>query len=757
MKLRFLLKNKCGYAFPLVLMIVTIISLLGVSILGLAITNFKLQTADSKEKQNYYLTEAGLDETYVLLQKEISDKINSAKTYAQDVINDRIRAEQSQDPDDNPVYDLTNADGSINSDRVNTELKILFKDNYKKNVNDNLITDLSTQSYKGTVKGLTLSFHQDDNNSWKYNVNDLSDQDEKQNFFKFKTVSNLSGKEVKTIFKIRVPSYEQTYITNVVKSANENILWLRPITVEGKILTASGDVQINGEVYTFGGADISSGSNTTINGNFYSAGDINKKATNSESSLQILGGNVYCSSLRTLSDGGSTGKNNVGITGNLFTYDDIELNGNKSNVIIDGSYYGFSDGSDRSTSTTKFTEDDADKSSCILVNADDIKTGGSHLKITGQVTNTQYRDKETLNMGRIGLYPGVIVAGTAYVNPQDSSNLYQTGESISIKGNYRAYSKPLWGITNIDGNNYNASNMIFDKYGNLQLANKFKTFILPDNTTSGNHILFPFERSNYFQQVDSLYETASKDGIDIPPARILYTAGAWIGKENNVPLIGRTSNQSYVETYRVATAKDFKYYTNKLGDLKYDNNVLADPKFNNHRDLPDAVLNSRVYISNYAGREGRFDFSKYSTGNSFSGGELTYVAENKTPIAIIGPGGNADGLPEGTIKYTTTEPLKGIVITGGDVHIRGNVSFTGILISEGDLSFEGSGVKIVNYNKRYVLKRIAENDSLKAAFVNSNESLTDNINISSTVDFPDLSNYATIGNLITVSDWDKTR
>jgi hypothetical protein len=730
------LKNKRGYSFPMVLMIVTIISLLGVSILSLSMANLKLQLADTKEKQNFYLAEAGLDEAYVLIKQKIKSVIDQSKSDAQASINNTITMELSQDPEDPAAsYFLTFRDGSINEENVKTALSTIFRSRYKEYINAQMLSYLNNNgNYKGITADTAIAFTQDDT-SWNY-----TPDTDGINTYKLRAVSriNNTNTEVTSLLKITVPDYEINYTDDTIPvDVKENILWLRPLTAEGKIITAgNGEVQINGDVYAYGGADITS--KITVDGSFYSAGDIEKKTAASDTAFTLKNGNLYCSSLKLDSSITNSGKNIVDITGNVFTRDDIELNSEKSNVTIKGSYYGFSDGTSITEDKTAIIDNidhSPDYSSCILANASDIgETNGSFLTITGQDydKDNSIDQNSPIKMGNMGLNSGIVIAGTAYVDAVNplTGEKYQTGESVSIKGNYRSYLQPLWGLKRvgeIDYSIYNASNINFDPFGNMRIANSFQIF---GSTT--NYKMLPIHRSTYFKLVNS--DRVRINGINIDADKILHTAGAYIGIRNsNIVIDNDTTGNADIYS---EVPKDFLFYTNKLGDPLYEFNKEGKTNYDYRRDRKD--LGKRDFI------EDRYNFNQYTSSKTDTD-EITYISDSNSVFSIGEPG--------------KTTNMRGIVITKGDIHIRGNVNFTGILVTEGNIYFDDDGgVKNIYYNKRYLLNKIAKNNDLRNGFI-----YYGNEKIDSTIVNPDINvigdaqpNTA-LDKLITFSDWNKTR
>jgi len=717
-KLQILLKGKKGSALLLVMMIVAVLSILGVSIMGLALANYKMQVVDSKEKNTFYIAEAGLDETYGVIRKVIYQAIKTSKEEAKRIVDLAIQDEFYDAANRSDFgaedYYLTTSAGGYNELNIETSLNTEFETNYKKYINDNLRKEL----------GLDSDVH-----NWEYDIPDFPDSEfhkysDSRNFtFKAISMHNEGGiqKQVETLFNIDVPDYDAEY-TATISTAEENVLWLRPITVEGKIYTSSGKVEISGDVFAYNGMSIAG--NVAIDGSIYSNGDIENTATSSKFLLgQQLNGNInrnlYCSSLK--SNGESS---TIEVYGNVFTKDDLELNGKKSKIVIDGSYYGFSNGNGNS-----------DSSSCILINTTDIgESQGSSLSIAG---NNRYALED--------LDSGILVAGTAYVNADGDK--YQTGESISIKGNYRVYSKPLSGlgvVGGIDYSKYNYSNIILDTFGTLQFPIMFKLDGINNNVP-----MYPDHKSTYFLKASGgpIFNDG-KRGINISPSKILYSMGAWFGlDESNIQMgnHGEKSDDIFSDEIQPKVTKDFKYYTDKLGD----------PKITNHRDKDDLYLDTRLYIKNGI-NEGRYNFTKNEDSYDSNSHELTYISnDDSKPLYIIGDGGVApsDQVANKVIdasSLSTSEAIDGIVITRGDIYISGRANYTGILVTERDIHFVDNGDKKIKYSKQNILERIAGNDIFK--FTNGNPHKV--LGILSSSNAP---GDVTIDNLIKISGWKKTR
>ena len=71
------LESKRGSSLVMVLIVFSILSILGVTLLSLAVFNFKMKTVDRKVKAAFYLSEAGLDEAYGVVVNGVKNAIES--------------------------------------------------------------------------------------------------------------------------------------------------------------------------------------------------------------------------------------------------------------------------------------------------------------------------------------------------------------------------------------------------------------------------------------------------------------------------------------------------------------------------------------------------------------------------------------------------------------------------------------------------------------------------------------------------------
>ena len=102
-----------------------------------------------------------------------------------------------------------------------------------------------------------------------------------------------------------------------------------------------------------------------------------------------------------------------------------------------------------------------------------------------------------------------------------------------------------------------------------------------------------------------------------------------------------------------------------------------------------------------------------------------YNDEDKKPINIVGNNWNVEDI-EGRIIEAKV-PIKGVIITNVDVVIRGDVNFTGTIITSGNVIIDDSSNLNITYNGDYVQSVIGNNYELfKDILSNSPDSVVVN-------------------------------
>ncbi|QXM06000.1 pilus assembly PilX N-terminal domain-containing protein [Crassaminicella indica] len=704
--------TKRGSALILVLIVLTILSILGISILTLSMSNYKIKITDQNVKTAFYLAESGLEEAYAKVGKVIEAGINEGNKKVKVELEKFIENEKQKEKDESNSYDspYIKDDGSIDEKylekNLENEINQWFKDQYIDYINKNLkdclkdytVVDTAIDKSKPKIKiiGKPILF--------KKTIKIVGDQPTTvYNKYQITLHSTFTHKKIsqkiKCTFTIDVPSYHAPYyIKKIMAQANDNILWKKAITTEKNLYLEGNSIKIKGDIYAFGGEEkehekdkkgiIVKNNNTIIEGNVATNQYIYPSADNA--SLTIKNGDIYCNTLFIPSNA----KNCTVIVnnGSVNTKDDIELNGKAGKIEIYGSYYGFSDGRN---------DPGHHKSSSIVINNTDIGNN-SWLKITG----TQVDDHDKDARGLIGNNysenkPGVVIAGTVYISDvKDSSGKdYQTGESVSVKGNYIAYSKHLKYNSKRD-ERFNPDNIIIKYFSPLFLADEYK--IISENGVENGDKYDVFDKSKYFEYYNKDFgglNLGEDNGISIK--NVIHSTGAYIDNGHVHSSIIQIEN---IHSLLKSKAEDYKYYINKMADPKMVRRAGDKREFTalNTRTRINDIFEFKAEGLNINGKQ--FDnISKIDLDTN----ELVFINNNKNKsISIIGK--NAK-ISKGDYKVTLKDTnLNGIIITKGDVYITGEINYRGTIIAQGNIYIQDYQPKTITSDRSYILKKIYE-------------------------------------------------
>lgn len=582
--------NQKGSTLIIVLIIFSILSVLGTTMFSLAVSNYKMKLINSKSKKNFYFAEAGIEEVYGLIGNLVEESIKEGNESADNYLKS-INFEKKSVP-------YINEDGSINKEYIELQQKIKFKNKFINYFNDNIKKVIENENnYITSKKG-------------NFDI-EVKEYDENTNVIKIQSNFNKDGVSKKIIAKyhISIPEYNQPYyIESVVKEVPKYDFITRSITTDGNLIFLKGNSEINGSVV------------------------VNKDILfNSEYKKNIKFNGIVVSN-NFISDKNSS-NTNVEIM-KLYTKDDLELNGSKTNINITDGYFGISDGSHSST---------PDNSSSIVINSMDL---GLNSFVT--ISKKLY------------------VFGTSYI---DTLEKYQTGESISVKGNYKAYSKPL------STGDYSKENVEFKYYNPLILVDRFK------NGEKLNII----HKNEYF--VDYSNEV-SYDNLNLG-----NNNGINITKGTDIKNIGVVfSNGKIVESNIPSNIGDI------IDNLKYE----LESSVGNYYDRTMKKVN--IIPNN--------DFSLNKNR------EIISISNSNVFIK----GKDSSSYPDGykIIDLENDKNFKGIIVTSGEVKISGDINFTGTIISGDNVTILDDGKKTLNYNEEYLLKLMGEHeDRFNKIFINS--------------------------------------
>ncbi|MFT9494807.1 hypothetical protein [Anaerosolibacter sp.] len=712
-----LLSNK-GSTLVLVIITLSVLGLLGTTIISAAVVGFKTKISERNVKTALYLSEAGLEEAYAEIGKVVENALTASNQYVEAELDGFIEEERLkifEDPTYNSPY--LNDDDTVNEQAIKDKLQEWFNDRYASYINSSLFSALSSKVSSNNFRVVDDAVNFSRPTITVYDV-DASEEENKRLPFpvdasalfignrtndRYKITLNSTFnhkgvlKELKVRFEIAIPDYNAPYyVKREWAELEENVLWTKAITTDKDLFVKSTNTTINGDVFAYGtrpsivtdtrsyggivvGHDSMPG-NITIHGDIATNSYVH---TNTSNSQLIIQGNVFCDSLLIEED---TDNSRISITGSVHTRDDLELNGRLSHINIAGNYYGFSDGSAYARSH--------DNSSSIIINSPDIGevdsvTGNlkSMLKITGDA----------------------YLGGTAYIPVE--SGYYQTGESVSVKGNYRAYFDPLNPSPSGERPEEFKSPFEFKSFPPLYLVNEFYS---PDTEKP----LLAKDKGQYFQYFNEDFPgqlTLGGNGIDIGGVR--FSTGAYINNGEIFP------SHQLIEDFLILGQKHdlFKNQVDKMND-------------------PTERGSGPVHINHRF----KFETDVLPSQEDKDRKEIALVNTGSQPIRILG---------DGVINHSPSDPytlqlskFKGVILTKGDVHISGEVDFWGTIIAEGDIYIEDNHRKSLNYDEAFIRRKVYETPALKEQFKKNGAPVK--FLVESTAGVDDVNSYIKYENII---------
>ena len=742
--------KKKGSSLVAVLVICSIILVTATTMIGVATTDVRMRMNESKKLQNLYKADSGLE----IFNNIILKDSEAAIVYAQEKVtkNDLLVKE---DGSEKPISDISDEDvyNTLNKDFKAHFIKALISgvtvtndgtytgnqslDDQYNNIavdprTDEIITieKLSTNPVSTLLISLknyryikSLDAVTDSTNEYKdafgtaekpvIKVFDIKYNDAEKSI-KFTIRSSFSCAEtsttklpnkkvIETSFKITAPEYAD--IINRTNSSGEiDIMapYSNVLTVDGNLdvnssLTLGGNTWVKGDADTAasqnqsivfskynGGIKLASGKNITTNpvattgityqGNIYTAGTfslVNNSTAN-------LSGNLYSSNtyIGPSSTNDSSSRDNTITVGDMITYNDLGINSLGSTINMNN-YYGINS---TTTDSTNGGKNNASKrSSCIIINNYNINS-------------------------RLNINNDAYIAGVAYINTGDENSdngEYETGESIAVRGNYKAYQEAL---TKIGGNTINPGFKYYDPVKLLETINGEAA------TVQNKRDYFnEYYRNNVF-----------KDGNVTIGGRV-YSTGAIVTTDN------KNANDLDIQDVNVINARrayalNVLSMNSNLTDAQLDNvynagNVTKTVKGSNgtaavvNFDAMDPGV--RVSVSNPGqGLVNALSNCAYVLGNDenetivISPGRISVEGHTEPPVGTDCTQ-CFNFLPEGTENNI----VNAVIITKGNVKIEDNVNFNGCIIAGGNVEIEeGTEGVDLTYNASVVGQIITVNN-----------------------------------------------
>ncbi len=741
--------KKKGSSLVAVLVICSIILVVASTMIGVATSNVRMRMNESKKLQNLYKADSGLEVVNNIILKdseaaivyaqqemqnsglvggtisntsddEVYDSLNTEfqslfiKALLKSSVNgitvesDKNQTRNNVEQDIKPVYDqegeniINNEDGDQISDTtVKSRLLYGLKNGfYVSSINTESLNTTFVDAFYGIdqankpkIKILSATYN-DSTRTIKLTIRSSFSCAETS------TTKLPNKKVIETTFKITAPEYadiisrSNSSRTLTIQSPYSNV-----ITVDGNLnvnnnLTLTGNAWVKGDADTAasenqsivfskynGGIKLASGKSFTTNsagehypGNIYTAGTFSLvNSSNVSLSGNLYSGNTY---IGPSSTNDSSSRDNTMSLGDMITYNDLGINSLSSTITMNN-YYGING---ETTDSNNGGKNNASKrSSCIIIN--NYNTIRSALNIS----NDAY------------------IAGVAYINTGDENSdngEYETGESIAVRGNYKAYQEAL---TKIGENKITPG---FEYYNPAKLL----------ETINGEKATVQDKR-DYFNEY--YRNNVFKDG-NVTIGGHVYSTGAIVttDKKNAEELDAQDLN---VKNARRAYALNVLSMNSNLNDSQlddvYNNGIVT--KTVKGSDTTTAVVN---FGAMNPGVEVHKSAPNANLVNSLN--NCVYVLgndENSTIVISrgrISVDGHTEPVDSSTIcpqcfnfnQENGEDIVNAVIITNGNVKIEDGVNFNGCIIAGGNVEVaEGTSGVNLTYDSAKVAQIITVN------------------------------------------------
>lgn len=559
------------------------------------------------------------------------------------------------------------------------------------------------------------------------------------------TYSNRTRKTIETDIYINAPEEMMPIKLNQSKYVTvDNPLWQYALVTETDILFDEVTSGITGSIYALGttasnlrditgynGIKIMNDDNDiTIDGDVVTQSFVQLAGSARNSTLTINNGHIYSDSLAIQSD---SSNNTIEVNnGNVYTKNDLVLNGIHNKIDIDGNYYGYIGRANEYYLV-----------SSIVINADiSAVSNPSELSITGNTPNHPKGVKEAIAVGG-EMKDGIIIAGTSFVNdvfsPNPNTNkgtgslsdadLFETGESMGIKGNYLAYAFP--------DSNRDMRDPAVGASSNLQLYYQYDTDTEPMSV---------YDKALYFinNSKDPSIEPYIENGsgnININHNSYLYTEGAVMGVGTETIQVHHDNPNDIQVHTEENILKDYIVLLNYLKHFDEIDTLTSIHGWTGVADLKSIITgtqNARV-VTNYSTISDSSDVIENTdireADNLVDSSETVKEvaifqgnsAANAYDILLLGDNSGIsvnDGLRQigGETYYVINAvngKMQGIILTNKKVDVIGDLEFSGSIIAKDTIGLESGTIDIINNDlavRDYLTQLVMESPKLSEAF-----------------------------------------
>ncbi|WP_307993349.1 hypothetical protein [uncultured Clostridium sp.] len=447
--------------------------------------------------------------------------------------------------------------------------------------------------------------------------------------------SNVKNKrQLQASYIMNVPNFDDIYFEKVSEDIYENSFFNDKGITVGRdfIINNVSNLTVDGDIFVVGvkpstmninnkyngGISLKDSKNVKFNGDVVTRSTFNIQDNSSvEIKNNLYASNIYAGAINK--DGSIISNSNLNVYNNVVLDNDLTLNGYNTQIKINN-FYGIND----KNINSEYSDQSKNSSSIIINNYDDDS------KIT--INNEAY------------------IMGTAYINTE---NKYQTGESVAVKGNYKAYS-----VEDPD-----KANQQFEEDDPLRvLKGSLK------------------EKVDHFVKYWSKEE--NKEGLLSEVIKLpseVHSVGATVSE-------GNINNSTNYDSEIIKTKKaEYAARVYKLDNVEINEENKDDYySYYNNEDIIN--IEQIINLSNLDG------YNIESEANK----DYKALFDNSKKIMEIKSGNNDEiEITDKKIKITAKDgELNAVIVTNGDIIIDDNITINGNIITTDNLNIEGSNVKI---------------------------------------------------------------
>ena len=713
-------RKKKGSSLVMVVIITAMIFTFATSMIAMVTGDYKARLNESKELQNLYQSEAGLD----LVYNTIIKNSDTATEYANKQVFDYIagiKDVNSIADSDEKIYEVLNKKfkenfikflgkhETVNNTTNLSDLKatnegaknkvvpnsvISITDDRDEYYNNNLlyaIMNLQYLTYESADANVEIK---NENLKWNPISREIKDNQvaeikvigyevDMTNYkitiqveSTFKTDSSKNPtylenkKTIKTKYIVNAPDYAQNYgISADVKDINLYDASSKAIVVDGNLyIKNAGTVNVNGGDIWIKGTDTNESKTSLYSFDKYRSGIFIN-----ESSFNVTNGKIYTNATFNLENEADVNIEDLYAVNAYIGAQSVGAasNNNKlvANNVITNNDIAFNSPNSNIQIGNYYGINDKTIESGVIDKADAAMKSSTII-----VNNDKNSANSTINIDN------AVVMGVAYV---ETDKAYQTGESVAIRGNYAAYEYILPGY--------------IDKFKLEQYSTaEYKAQFIKH--TDGSDLTVD-EKAKYFEEYykfDNNKFKFSNGGITINNLTSVgasaTTNGVNSGTGINEDTLGKISSLK----------KEYAKNVYAMGDLDGDAAQMEAYNANVVKNTVASSINFDKLVDYVSDKE--LEDLKLKEGQLILNKDADKtVLVYSDRIELLDKNSNVLN----TIKLASGKDThKAMIVTKGNVVIGdGNktVNYNGTIISAGDVIFEGSGVKNITYTQQTIV------------------------------------------------------